>query len=64
MLLALSLFGTSNIHLARHRFMSLSSGTGTVICGLAPSMKVLIAARAVAGMGGGGCVKFVVTNLL
>ncbi|TCD71312.1 hypothetical protein EIP91_011083 [Steccherinum ochraceum] len=29
-------------------------GTGTLLCGLAPSMDALIAARAVAGMGGGG----------
>jgi MFS family permease len=29
-------------------------GTGTISCGFAPSMEVLIAARAVAGMGGGG----------
>ncbi|KAI0036084.1 MFS general substrate transporter [Vararia minispora EC-137] len=29
-------------------------GIGTVLCGLAPSMNVLIAARAIAGMGGGG----------
>ncbi|KAF8631157.1 hypothetical protein AX15_002499 [Amanita polypyramis BW_CC] len=29
-------------------------GSGTVFCGFAPSMKTLIAARAVAGMGGGG----------
>ncbi|KAG9034702.1 hypothetical protein FRB95_012887 [Tulasnella sp. JGI-2019a] len=28
--------------------------TGTLLCGLAPSMNTLIAARAVAGMGGGG----------
>ncbi|KIK08399.1 hypothetical protein K443DRAFT_1497 [Laccaria amethystina LaAM-08-1] len=29
-------------------------GTGTVLCGVAPSMNALIAARAIAGMGGGG----------
>ncbi|KAF8609296.1 vacuolar amino acid permease [Ceratobasidium sp. AG-I] len=29
-------------------------GTGTLLCGLAPSMEFLIFARAVAGMGGGG----------
>ncbi|KIM27605.1 hypothetical protein M408DRAFT_330032 [Serendipita vermifera MAFF 305830] len=28
--------------------------TGTLLCGIAPSMKALIAARAIAGMGGGG----------
>lgn len=29
-------------------------GAGTICCGIAPSMEALIAARAVAGMGGGG----------
>ncbi|KAG6890904.1 hypothetical protein C0995_000861 [Termitomyces sp. Mi166 len=29
-------------------------GSGTICCGIAPSMQALIAARAVAGMGGGG----------
>ncbi|KZT62381.1 MFS general substrate transporter, partial [Calocera cornea HHB12733] len=40
-------------------------GIGTLLCGLAPSMESLIAARAVAGMGGGGCVpSIVVTDLI
>ena len=30
--------------------------TGTILCGMAPTMGTLIAARAVAGMGGGGSV--------
>lgn len=29
-------------------------GAGTILCGIAPSMETLIAARALAGMGGGG----------
>ncbi|KAK0453319.1 MFS general substrate transporter [Armillaria borealis] len=36
-------------------------GSGTIFCGMAPSMEALIAARAVAGMGGGG---IVVTDLI
>ena len=31
-----------------------TAGSGTLLCGLAPSMDALIAARALAGMGGGG----------
>jgi len=31
-------------------------GSGTLLCGIASSMNVLIAARAIAGMGGGGSV--------
>ncbi len=29
-------------------------GVGTILCGFAPSMETLIAARGIAGMGGGG----------
>lgn len=32
-------------------------GSGTIFCGMAPSMNALIIARAVAGMGGGGSVR-------
>ncbi|KAK0468038.1 vacuolar amino acid permease [Desarmillaria tabescens] len=42
-------------------------GSGTVFCGMAPSMEALIAARAVAGMGGGGVMtvsSIVVTDLI
>ena len=31
-------------------------GSGTLLCGIAPSMDVFITARAIAGMGGGGSV--------
>lgn len=42
-------------------------GSGTIFCGMAPSMLTLIAARAVAGMGGGGVMtvsSIVVTDLI
>ncbi|KAK0231094.1 vacuolar amino acid permease [Armillaria fumosa] len=42
-------------------------GSGTIFCGMAPSMEALIAARAVAGMGGGGVMtvsSIVVTDLI
>jgi len=59
MLLALTLFGMLIPFLrslAMIMFESNRIGTGTISCGFAPSMEVLIAARAVAGMGGGGFV--------
>lgn len=34
-----------------------TAASGTLLCGLAPSMNVLIVARAIAGMGGGGYVR-------
>lgn len=42
-------------------------GSGTILCGFAPSMEALIAARALAGMGGGGVMtvsSIVVTDLI
>ncbi|KAJ7283826.1 major facilitator superfamily domain-containing protein [Mycena rebaudengoi] len=42
-------------------------GSGTILCGLVPSMETLILARALAGMGGGGQVvalRIVVTDLI
>ncbi|KAG8713112.1 hypothetical protein FRC09_019080 [Ceratobasidium sp. 395] len=51
------LYGRLSDILGRKRAMMLGLflfGTGTVFCGLAPSMELLILARAIAGMGGGG----------
>lgn len=58
MLLALSLFGLSMYIFEGFGFVySLTAvGSGTLLCGLAPSMDALIVARAIAGMGGGGYV--------
>jgi MFS family permease len=59
MLLGLTLFGSLNPCLLKpddDNVQTESIGTGTICCGVAPSMEVLIAARAVAGMGGGGFV--------
>ncbi|KAF7301419.1 hypothetical protein MIND_00707200 [Mycena indigotica] len=39
-------------------------GSGTIFCGLAPSMETLILARAVAGMGGGGVMTGTVDSYL
>ncbi|KAG1791362.1 vacuolar amino acid permease [Suillus plorans] len=36
-------------------------GSGTIACAFAPTMEALIVARAVAGMGGGGCEIYLVT---
>ncbi|KAI9001206.1 vacuolar amino acid permease [Trametes punicea] len=38
-------------------------GSGTLFCGLAPSMDALIVARAIAGMGGGGCPMLLVSSV-
>ena len=59
MLLALSFFGMALPATKRRappdwRLTLGRTGTGTLLCGLAPSMDGLIAARALAGMGGGG----------
>jgi MFS family permease len=55
MLLALSLFGTFEVYIyISSQQTNMILGTGTVLCGVAPSMNALIAARAIAGMGGGG----------
>ena len=56
MLLALSLFGRPLARMISNARVILihSAGFGTLLCGLAPSMDALIAARAIAGMGGGG----------
>ena len=51
--MALSLFGTVpqfNMAIGQPHLI----GSGTILCGMAPSMDALIIARAVAGMGGGG----------
>ncbi len=55
MLLALSFFGMpSSLGCHITRLIAATTGSGTLLCGLAPSMDALIAARALAGMGGGG----------
>ena len=56
MLTALSLFGMLRVFPFRlcGCDVKTSLGSGTICCGLASSMELLIVARAVAGMGGGG----------
>jgi hypothetical protein len=59
MLLGLTLFGSLKSCMLKpddDNVRTESIGTGTICCGIAPSMEALIAARAVAGMGGGGFV--------
>ena len=58
MLLALSFFGMPSslpsLGCRINAELRATTGSGTLLCGLAPSMDALIAARALAGMGGGG----------
>lgn len=54
MLLALSLFGGSALLSYNQNDPLCITGLGTIWCGMAGSMNLLIAGRIVAGMGGGG----------